>query len=709
MYTTNNITGITYTVPDLDAKIQIFFKRKETGESVACVEAELSNGKTVNQKGVAWTVAVISGLALVASAVTSGLGHSNTAAHVAANAMALFGYFQGQAFIGMTSVSLPPIVSAWTQNFQWSMGIIRIGFIQDIATWYQRATGGTPSTVLSSRGTQSVQVQKRALDGASAAMAYAVESFRKRSLMPRTNAAGSNYVDSSNTIVVKGIDRVGYRAGIEETNIFMTGYIFFLVFVFFVVLGVLIFKGICEALTKAGRMKGDKFKDFRNGWNTVLKGIMFRVILIGYPQMVVLCFWQFTQRDSAAIVALAVFTVFTMIGILAWASAKVVRLARRSIAMHKSPAYILYSDPVSLNKWGFLYVQFKATAYFFIIPVLVYFLVKGMFVGLGQEAGVVQAIGLLIIEALFLIGVCVMRPYMDKKMNAFNISIAVINFLNTIFLLIFTEVFNQPVSLNHNYVTAKHELTFISRALSPESWVSSSSFTTPFSLWSSSSLSWSHRLSPFAQRTPTLVTSPCAMTVAASSSRSHSSTPSSMHWAPPLVERARAASVSRTTTTPGRAAATTASLNNSNRPHMLQHTHSEARTWTRPDHRSTRLPLATTLMDATRHLHSPTSNPPALTTSLFVNKEPAPVLGSAVPATTRELSEISPTDERVSQLPPAPPPYSSIPSSLQVGHPAALHPGVRAMKQISNDELDRVVSMYYDRRPSDPVADKNWL
>jgi uncharacterized membrane protein YadS len=39
-----------------------------------------------------------------------------------------------------------------------------------------------------------------------------------------------------------------------------------------------------------------------------------------------------------------------------------------------------------------------------------------------------------------------MRPYMDKKMNAFNISIAVINLLNTIFLLIFTSVFNQPVS-----------------------------------------------------------------------------------------------------------------------------------------------------------------------------------------------------------------------------------------------------------------------
>jgi len=191
-------------------------------------------------------------------------------------------------------------------------------------------------------------------------------------------------------------------------------------------------------------MKGDKFKDFRNGWNTVLKGIMFRIILIGYPQMVVLCFWEFTQKDSGAEVVLAVFTVFTMIGILAWASSKVIRLARRSINMHKNPAYILYSDPVSLNKWGFLYVQFKATAYFFIVPVLIYLLIKGMFVALAQENGVLQAIALVIIEAIFLIGVCVMRPYMDKKTNAFNISISVINFISSIFLLVFTEIFNQP-------------------------------------------------------------------------------------------------------------------------------------------------------------------------------------------------------------------------------------------------------------------------
>merc|ERR1712054_519250 len=84
---------------------------------------------------------------------------------------------------------------------------------------------------------------------------------------------------------------------------------------------------------------------------------------------------------------------------------------------------------------GFLYVQFKATAYYFVVPILVYILIKGLFVALAQGNGTVQAIALVIIEACFLILVCVMRPYMDKKTNAFNISI---------FLLVFTRIFDQP-------------------------------------------------------------------------------------------------------------------------------------------------------------------------------------------------------------------------------------------------------------------------
>ncbi|KAI7044220.1 TRP-domain-containing protein, partial [Hortaea werneckii] len=191
------VPGIAYTVPDLDAKVQVYFNNTDTGISAACVEAELSNGKTVDQKGVAWTVAVVSGLALVASAITSGLGHSNTAAHVAAMALSLFGYFQAQAFIGMTAVDLPPIVASWTQNFQWSMGIIQIDFIQNIATWYQRATGGTPSTLLSSLGTISVEVQKRAVEPMVYLMDRAANGLQRQALQARTNAGGSSGSDTS--------------------------------------------------------------------------------------------------------------------------------------------------------------------------------------------------------------------------------------------------------------------------------------------------------------------------------------------------------------------------------------------------------------------------------------------------------------------------------------------------------------------------------
>ena len=270
------IPGIAYGVPDLDASVKVYINSTGSGEAQACVEAELSNGKTVDQKGVSWTVAVISGLALIASAITSGLGHSNTAAHVAANAMALFGYFQSQAFIGMTAVPLPPIVASWTQNFQWSMGIIRLGFLQTIATWYQRATGGTPSQVLSDLSTESVQVQKRSLEFVDELLKRSVWALHKQMLKRSNN--DSNNSDSSNTVVVSGIDRVGFRAKIELTNIFMTGYIFLVIFVMFVVSGVVVFKLICEGLVKMGHMKGDKFQDFRNGWTTVLKGILFRVV-----------------------------------------------------------------------------------------------------------------------------------------------------------------------------------------------------------------------------------------------------------------------------------------------------------------------------------------------------------------------------------------------------------------------------------------------
>ncbi|KAM0511497.1 hypothetical protein ACHAPE_009852 [Trichoderma viride] len=440
----SNIPGIAYQVPDLDASIRVRINLTSTGQSIACVEADISNGKTVNLVGVKWATAVIAGLALVSSAIINGLGHSNTAAHVAANSLSLFGYFQSQAIAGLTGVRLPPIVSAWTEDFQWSMGIIRVGFIQTIATWYQRATGGTPSTIFDSLSTVSVEIQKRSLQVARVGLYLAKRTVERLPTTGLTLFKRGNITNGSGSYVVFGIQRVAFEAGIETTNLFLTGLIFFWLFGLFTAAAVVAFKGFLELLAKRRIIKADRFEDFRNGWITVLKGILFRVCLIGFPQMVILCLWEFTQRDSAAEVLLAVVFFFGLLFTLCYGAFKVIRLARRSIAMHRNPAFILYSDPQALNKWGFLYVQFRASAYYFIIPILFYTLIKGMFIALAQHSGVTQAIALIIIEAGLLIAGSVLRPWMDKSTNSINIAISAVNFINAIFLFIFTNVIDVP-------------------------------------------------------------------------------------------------------------------------------------------------------------------------------------------------------------------------------------------------------------------------
>jgi hypothetical protein len=125
------IPGIAYTFPDIDAKVRVYINATTgpmAGHSVACLEANVSNGQTVDLIGVKWASAIVAGLALASSALLSGLGHSNAASHVAATALALTSYFQSQAMVGLVGIPLPPVVQSWTQDFQWSMGIVNTGF-----------------------------------------------------------------------------------------------------------------------------------------------------------------------------------------------------------------------------------------------------------------------------------------------------------------------------------------------------------------------------------------------------------------------------------------------------------------------------------------------------------------------------------------------------------------------------------------------------
>ena len=420
--------GIAYTVPDLDATIRIYINQTDTGDSISCIEASLTNGKTVYQSGVGWSSAVISGLGVLVSAVMSTMGLSKTAIHIATNVLTLFGFMQSQALFGMLAVDMPPIVESWTQNFQWSMGIIHVGFLETLTTWYQRATGGKPSMILSNLEDTSVHVvKKRSLDLVK----------RSSGLVRRAGSKGT-----ADDVSVAGIERVGFRAGIELTNIFLTGLIFFFAFVILVMICLGISRGIYTLLEKKGKIPTHRVQEI--DWNLKAKGTLFRLFLVGFVQMCVLCLWEFTHRDSPAEIFLAVFMLLLTVVTVGVAAFKVIYLARQSVKIHQNPAFILYANPVCLTKWGILYTQYQATAYYFIVPSLVYLAVKAIFIACAQSAPVVQTVAMVVIEAAMLIAASVLRPWMDKKANVANIAICAVGFLNSIFLLFFSGVFNQP-------------------------------------------------------------------------------------------------------------------------------------------------------------------------------------------------------------------------------------------------------------------------
>ncbi|KAK7678162.1 hypothetical protein QCA50_018840 [Cerrena zonata] len=135
------IPGIAYNVPDIDAVVKVIVKDRDSGEELSCIQSGFTNGKTVSQTGAKWATAIIAGLGLLIAAVLS-------------------------TFVVVVSMQhverVPPIASSWAENLAWSMGLIRVTFMQDIFRWYIQSTGGHPTTYF--LGTTKQILVQRAMD-----------------------------------------------------------------------------------------------------------------------------------------------------------------------------------------------------------------------------------------------------------------------------------------------------------------------------------------------------------------------------------------------------------------------------------------------------------------------------------------------------------------------------------------------------------------
>ncbi|KAK6455167.1 uncharacterized protein RJT20DRAFT_151230 [Scheffersomyces xylosifermentans] len=428
----NQIPGIAFTVPDIDAVVKVVVMNRSSGEQVSCLQASFTNGKTVSQTGAKWATAIIAGLGLLIAAILSTFGNSNAASHISANSVALFLYFQSVVVVSMQHVvRVPPIASAWSENLAWSMGLIRVQFMQNIFRWYVQSTGGTP-TLFFTGTTKQILVQ-RALD-------Y-LDGLHKRAL---------NFGLKSNTnlFVLRGIKRIGYNSKIEPTSIVVTGFTFFILVGYLLVAILVVVKSVLELLIRMRKINARAFTSFRLQFPTILKGSILRYIYIGFTQLVILSLWEFTQRDSAAVIVLAVLFLILPISVIAYSYWKVIQYGRLSVREYDNPAALLYGDAKILNKYGYCYTMFNAEKYWFGIVLIGYNFIKALFIGLCQASGKTSVLVFFIVDLAYTIYLIYSKPYLNKPTNILSYLISVVTTLNSFLFLFFSDLFGQPAPVS---------------------------------------------------------------------------------------------------------------------------------------------------------------------------------------------------------------------------------------------------------------------
>lgn len=428
----NEIPGIAYQVPDIDAYAKVRIYNNES-EYMACVQAFFSNGKTVSQVGVKWATAVIAGIGLLLSALLSTFGNSTAASHISANTMSLFLYFQSVVVVAMEHVHrVPPIAAAWSENLAWSMGLIRISFMQRIFRWYVQSTGGTPDLYLTST-TMSVLTQR------------SFDYLRSFELFKR---ATDVLYGNSNVLIFRGIKRLAYRVHIENTSVVPTGFTFFVLCGYVLAGFIIVCKSVIDLSIRLGWMKSTRFTEFRQNWKMVLKGSLLRYIYIGFTQLTILSFWEFTQRDSPAVIVIACLFIILSVGLMIWAAYRTTYFARKSIELHNNPAALLYGDEYVLSKYGFFYTMFNAKHYWWNIVILSYISLKSLFIGFAQASGKAQALAIFIFDLFYFVAVIYFQPYLDRPTNILNIFISTVTLVNSFLFMFFSDLFNQSYKVS---------------------------------------------------------------------------------------------------------------------------------------------------------------------------------------------------------------------------------------------------------------------
>ncbi|KAJ5475024.1 hypothetical protein N7539_008090 [Penicillium diatomitis] len=450
----SQIPSIAFNIPDLDGQAKLILTSNST--DVACVQSNLSNGKTASVKGVSWASAGIAAGALALGGVsalsTAGVSGAPSASPSAGDVM---GWFGSMAMNGMLSVSYPPVYQSFTRNFAWSTGLIPWASMQNSIDNFRKSTGGNLThnsyTYLSALNTATSTQTTNASSTASKRSAEFV--YQSRHLFIRSldfsENSGSNGTGTANATssssggltscgdVVSNIKCYAQEVMIPSANVFMTILLVFAIVVAVIVVGILLLKVILELWALYGNFP-QKLANFRRDYWGLMARTITNMILVLYSIWVLYCVYQLRNGDSWAARVLAGVTLGVFTAVLAFFAWRIIYLARKYKKTEGDTA-ALYEDRETWRKYSLFYDCYKKDVWWIFVPVIVYALAKGCIIAGAEGHGMVQTIGQLVVECCMLALLLWNRPYATKSSMGINMTIQVVRVLSVICVLVFVE------------------------------------------------------------------------------------------------------------------------------------------------------------------------------------------------------------------------------------------------------------------------------
>ena len=451
----SQIPSIAFNVPDLEGGAKLELTALDGGQDLACIESDVTNGKTVESPAVSYIAVGIAGAALVLTSI-SALGSAGTAGSHAPspNFGDVVGWFQSIAMNGMLSAQYPPIYRSFSKNFAFSGGLIPWNSLQTSIDNFRRATGGN----LTADNVQYLQNASLVYTTGSKSNSgivsrRAIKLLFERHLVSRDTsatingtqsgtgaAAATNDTSSGNskvTHIVHGIQGYVEQLTIPQANTFLTVLLVFAIVIAAIAVGILLLKVILEAWALFGSFP-KKLTNFRKRYWGLLARTITNLILLLYGVWTLYCIYQFTNGDSWAAKILAGVTLALFTAILAFFTIRIWQIAQKFKKVEGDTS-ILFEDKDTWRKYSLFYDNYKRGYWWLFMPAIVYMFAKGCVIAAGNGHGLVQTAGQLTIESVMLALVLFTRPFATTAGNWINVVIQVVRMLSVICIMVFVE------------------------------------------------------------------------------------------------------------------------------------------------------------------------------------------------------------------------------------------------------------------------------